>query len=207
MRNLAIRDRASVQAKRSPAHPWPDDAALVQALVQGDPEAIAVVWKRYVPLVFSIVRRVFGPDPEAEDVTQEVLGCLFRRVKTLRDPHALSAFVTSVAVRVVKWELRRRRARRFLTLSSTGQLPELPVAFADSNRHYAIHQIYRVLDRMNARERLVLVLKHAEGMTLEEVADALEISTATVKRILRRASAHFHALAGDHTALSELGWL
>ena len=59
----------------------------------------------------------------------------------------------------------------------------------DAENRYALRRLYGLLDRLSTRERLVLVLRHVEGMTLEEIAAAMDLSLATVKRGLRRASA------------------
>ncbi len=58
----------------------------------------------------------------------------------------------------------------------------------DAESRYALRRLYSLLDRLSTRERLVLVLRHIEGMTLEEIAEAMELSLATVKRGLRRAT-------------------
>ena len=153
------------------------DLDLARALIEGKSHAAELAWERYSPLVHRIVSRAIGPDAEVEDVTQEIFYRLFSRIGTLRKPEALRSFVISFAIRIVKWELRRRRARRWLTLSETGEVPDEQVMVMDA-----------LLDRLSTRERLVLVLRHVEGMTLDEIAEAMELSLATVKRALRRAS-------------------
>ena len=164
------------------------DLELARALIDGVPHAAELAWERYAPLVHRIVSRAIGPDAEVEDVTQEIFYRLFSRIGTLRKPEALRSFVISFAIRIVKWELRRRRARRWLTLSETGEVPEEQLSVMDAESRYALRRLYALLDRLSTRERLVLVLRHVEGMTLEEIADAMELSLATVKRGLRRAS-------------------
>lgn len=164
------------------------DAEIAHALIAGDPRAAELAWDRYAPLVHSIVSRALGPDAEVEDVTQEIFYRLFSRIGTLRKPESLRSFVISFAIRIIKWELRRRRTRRWLTLSDTGEVPDDQLLFMSAENRYALRRLYVLMDRLSARERLVLVLRHVEGMTLEEVAEAMELSLATVKRVLRRAS-------------------
>ncbi len=175
------------------------DVDLARALMAGTPGAPELAWDRYAPLVHGIVGRALGPDAEVEDVTQEIFCRLFsRRSRTLRKPEALRSFVVSFAVRIVKWELRRRRARRWLTLSETGEVPDNQLLFMSVENRYALQRLYALLNKLGTRERLVLVLRHVEGMTLEEIAEAMEISLATVKRALRRASARLSDLVdGD----------
>src|SRR5262249_46295935 len=158
------------------------DLELARALIDGVAHAPEMAWERYAPLVHRIVSRAIGPDAEVEDVTQEIFYRLFSRIGTLRKPEALRSFVISFAIRIVKWELRRRRARRWLTLSETGDVPEEQLTVMDAESRYALRRLYAMLDRLSTRERLVLVLRHIEGMTLEEIAEAMELSLATVKR-------------------------
>src|SRR5665213_1644244 len=175
----------------TPAPVGSDEAAdvdLARALMAGTPGAPELAWDRYAPLVHGIVGRALGPDAEVEDVTRDSFCRLFSRIRTLRKPEALRSFVVSFAVRIVKWELRRRRARRWLTLSETGEVPDDQLLFMNVDNRYALRRLYSLLNLLTTRERLVLVLRHVEGMTLEEVAEAMGISLATVKRALRRAS-------------------
>ena len=164
------------------------DMELARALIDGDANAAEMAWERYAPLVHRIVSRAIGPDAEVEDVTQEIFYRLFSRIGTLRKPEALRSFVISFAIRIVKWELRRRRARRWLTLSETGDVPDEQLMVMDAESRYSLRRLYSLLDRLSTRERLVLVLRHVEGMTLEEIAEAMELSLATVKRGLRKAT-------------------
>jgi RNA polymerase sigma-70 factor (ECF subfamily) len=171
-----------------------DDATLARALIEGQAHAAELAWDRYAPLVHGIVSRALGPDAEVEDVTQEIFYRLFARIGSLRKPEALRSFVVSFAVRIVKWELRRRRARRWLTLSETGDVPDDQLLFMNVDNRYALRRLYSLLNLLSTRERLVLVLRHVEGMTLEEIAEAMEISLATVKRTLRHASTRLSEL-------------
>ena len=183
------RMRLVAAATASPEEASATDLELARALIDGTSNAAEAAWERYSPLVHRIVSRAIGPDAEVEDVTQEIFYRLFSRIRTLRKPEALRSFVISFAIRIVKWELRRRRARRWLTLSETGDVPDEQMMVMDAENRYALRRLYSLLDRLSTRERLVLVLRHVEGMTLEEIADAMELSLATVKRGLRRASA------------------
>ena len=182
------RMRLVAAATASPEEASATDLELARALIDGTSNAAEAAWERYAPLVHRIVSRAIGPDAEVEDVTQEIFYRLFSRIRTLRKPEALRSFVISFAIRIVKWELRRRRARRWLTLSETGDVPDEQLMVMDAESRYALRRLYTLLDRLSTRERLVLVLRHVEGMTLEEIAEAMELSLATVKRGLRRAS-------------------
>lgn len=188
-----------------PAGPRPDltDADLARALMAGQAWAPAAAWNRYAPTVYGIANRALGRETDAEDITQEVFYRLFARVHTLKEPAAFRSFVVSFAIRIVKWELRRRRVRRFVHLSDSGEVPDAPVAGDDAESRQVLRRFYALLDQLAPRERLVFSLRHLESMTLEEVAVAMELSLSTVKRSLARAAARVSGwIGGDPDLLA-----
>src|SRR5690348_2378750 len=156
------------------------DTELAFSLMAGDPQAAEVAWNRYAPIVHGIVSRALGPDTEVEDITQEIFYRLFARIRTLRKPEALRSFVVSFALRIVKWELRRRRARRWLTLSDTGDVPDDQLLFMNVDNRYALRRLYSLLNLLSTRERLVLVLRHRS----EEHTSELQSPVHLVCRLL-----------------------
>jgi RNA polymerase sigma-70 factor (ECF subfamily) len=163
------------------------DAALVQGIACKQEWAAAALWARFGTLVYRIADRGLGSPHEAEDLTQDVFLCLFRKIGTLRDPNALRSFVVSVTIRNLRWRLRRRRVRQWIHLTETGELPELPARGVDLGQ--ALHRFYRLLDKLRVDDRVVFVLRRVDGMALKEVARATGYSLATVKRRLCRADA------------------
>lgn len=153
-------------------------------------------------MVYRLLERALGPAGDVDDLTQDVFLSTFAKLPALRDASALRSFVYSVALRMLKWELRRRRVRRILHLSPTGQLPELPVRAADSEARQILTRFYALLDRLGVNERTAFVLRHMEGFKLEEIAERMGVSLATVKRLVARASQDVSALVQTDRELS-----
>jgi len=161
-----------------------DDLSLARALLSRDSRAPKEAWIRFTPVVRAIVVHRLGPDAEVEDLTQEIFTRLFAKIGTLRKPEALRHFVASFAIRIVKWERRKRRARRCVELTTTGAIP---TRLVDSPLRYDFWDAWRVCDKLLPRQRDVMLLRHVEGMTLTEIGRALGLSLATIKRSLRAA--------------------
>jgi RNA polymerase sigma-70 factor (ECF subfamily) len=159
-----------------------DDADLARALIAGEPWAHAATWNRFAPLVFNMACRALGSQDDAEDITQEVFCRLFARVKTLCKPEALRSFIVSFAIRILKWDLRRKRAGRWLSLFPPRDLPDSQFHGTDPEARDVLRRFYVILDGLGTRERLVFALRHLESMTLGEISTAMGISLSTVKR-------------------------
>jgi RNA polymerase sigma-70 factor, ECF subfamily len=166
---------------------YPNDQELAEALIAGKSWAAATTYKKHGRMVFRFLQRALGPVGEAEDLTQEVFLQVFLSIRDLRNPLALKSFIFSVAVRVLKWELRRSRARRFFLVSDVEELPEPAIPALDAESREAIKRLYVILDRLSDQDRAAFVLRHVEQLKLEEVGEALGVSLATVKRRLDRA--------------------
>ena len=181
----------AVARKQHPVSRFPHerlgDSELVEAIARGDVDAVGTVCDRYSDVVRSVIRSNLGFDPAVEDLLQEVFIAFLRRAGELRDRSALRAYLVSVAVRLVLVELRRRRVRRWVTLSPKGEVPEAPQAPSDLDGVLALRGLYRLLEALPPRRRVAFVMRHVQGLEVTEVAALLQISESTVKREVRRA--------------------
>jgi RNA polymerase sigma-70 factor (ECF subfamily) len=177
------------------------DVRIVAGLVARDRWAQDAAWHRYAPAIYRFLYRALGSVQDAEDRTQEVFLCLYSKIDELRRPEALRAFLYATAVRLIRWEIRRRRVRRLVTLSDTGDPPDAPAPAADHVARHALRRVQAVLDTFNEHERTIFVLRHMEGLTLEEVSETMSLSLATVKRHLAKANDHFSASVAEEPDL------
>ncbi len=180
-----------------------DDADLARALIARDPKAPRALWRRFAPMVFRMLRRSLGPGHDVEDLAQEVFLCVFEKVPTLREPKALKAFVISITVLTTRSELRRLWVRRWIRLSSKGDATGKAVVHLDTDAREALGRFYAVLNRINAQDRTLFVLRFMEGLGLLEVAAASGLSLATTKRRLTRAWSKVRLLVERDPILSE----
>jgi RNA polymerase sigma-70 factor (ECF subfamily) len=183
--------------------PGATDRDLVEGIVLGAKWAQDGVWHRYAAMINRFAFGALGCAQDARDVTQEVFLGLYARAGSIRQPDALKGFLFASALRQIHWQLRRRRVRRWVGLSASGEPPDLPVEGADFVARDALRRYYAILDTLSDRERSMFVLRHMEGFTLEEVAATARASLATVKRCLVKASANVAAAVAADAELSE----
>ncbi len=186
------------------------DGDLARALAAGAAWATAETWQRFAPMVYAMAARALGSESEADDIVQEVFYRLFLRAKTLRAPDSLRSFIVSFAIRILKWELRRRRARRWLSLREPDAFAALACETSDMESRDMLRRFYGFLDRLGPRDRLIFSLRHLESMTVEEVGRAMQLSVSTVKRSLDRAGTKMSRWIGADPGMASLlggeGW-
>lgn len=193
-----------VERQSAPANT--DDATLATEALAGKRWAQREIWYRFAPMVYGLLRRSLSSRRDHEDLAQEVFVRVFRRLHTLEKTAALRSFIYSVAVRVMSEEIRHfqvlQRTRSQLVLMAESGI----TAPVDFEARDTLLRIQHILDGMKDKHRAVFVLRHVEGMDLQEIADGLDISLATVKRYLVKAMAVIErAATRDQTIRARLG--
>ncbi len=161
-------------------------------------DADAVI-REYAPKVYNLARRMLGSESDAEDVTQEVLLTIFRKLPTFRGESSLSTWLHRITVNAALG-YRRKRAHR-----AQHEVHDPLEEWTDEGyRHGQVRPWSRaadaaVLDREtqalieNAIAELpdvyrdVYLLADIEGLPNAEIADMLELSVPAVKSRLHRA--------------------
>jgi len=158
--------------------------------------AARIVWQRYSPMVRRMLARALGPERDVEDSLQEVFLCVFNKAPQLRNPAALRAFIVSIAIRTLRHEIRRRKLRNWLRLDGNVAVEDIRAVNPDPDAREALVRFYALLDRINTRDRSVFVLHVIEGMDMDSIAEALEVSVPTIRRCFTRARERILLLAG-----------
>ncbi len=157
------------------------------------------VFRDYGPRVFNLARRMLGNDADAEDVTQDVLLQVVRKLDSFRGESAFPTWLHRVTVNAALAH-RRKRAQREerqgaeLTedASPNGRHPgpvrpwsippDQPILDAEQTR-----LIEEAIEQLPESYRDVYVLADVEGLPNAEIAEMLELSVPAVKSRLHRA--------------------
>jgi RNA polymerase sigma-70 factor (ECF subfamily) len=158
-----------------------------------------LVFREYAPRIYHIARRMLGNDADAEDVTQDVLLQVIRKLDTFRGDAQLTTWLHRVTVNAAL-AYRQKRANRqkhevhetpeeSLEVAPAGSPvkrwnvgPEEPVLAAEQ-----AHVIEMAIGELPGPFRDVYVLADVEGLPNSEIADMLGLSVPAVKSRLHRA--------------------
>ncbi|MCK9518125.1 MAG: sigma-70 family RNA polymerase sigma factor [Dehalococcoidia bacterium] len=173
---------------------WSDEALMV-AVVNRDEAAFAVLYDRYVDLVYSASVRVLADSQLAEDATQDIFVRLWRRPEAfVADRGCFVSWLMSVVRNRSVDELRSRgrRQKREGTPGSETQeaaLLMLPAEGDDPLRAAQVHEDQRLVRRalvdLPADQRTALELAYFGGLTQQEIAIQLGEPLGTVKTRIR----------------------
>ncbi len=159
--------------------PQPDPGVLRKAQ-RGDERAFSIIVRAYQVPVFNYVLRLVGDRALAEDLTQEVFLRVYQGLPRFSLRSKFTTWLFQVTKNRVLDELRavERRPRAVVDLDD---VPALEVLDAPFERLEAIDAVWRAVENLNVDLKSALLLRDVVGLSYTEIADALEITLATVK--------------------------
>ena len=173
-----------------------EDARLISAALQGDEKAFEVLLKKYRNLVFTIMMKMVRKPQEAEDLTQEAFMKAFRSLSSFNNEFAFSTWLMKIATNNCIDFLRKRKLRTY-SINEPVQYKdekiemELPDHEPGPEKHLLQSEQKRIIeeaiDQLPERYRYVILLRHKEEKSYEEIAEILDLPLGTVKAQIFRA--------------------
>lgn len=131
-------------------------------------------------LAFRVAYSVLRQREDAEDVAQDAFAKAYRSFRQLRDRERFRAWLVRLTWRLALDRRRNDRRREARELVDVGTPAAQRVEDAvDANRRS--RQLWRAIDALPEKQRIVLVLANIEGHDLGEVASLLRLPVGTVK--------------------------
>jgi RNA polymerase sigma-70 factor (ECF subfamily) len=162
------------------------DDETVRRAQRGDTLALTAVLDALLPYVGRVCASVALDD--GEDAAQEALVIVLRSLPTLQEPAALWAWARRIAVREALRAARRRE--RIGRPTDPADLARAASALADATTAVEVRS---VLEGLPAEQRVILALRHLDGLGDNEIAALLDVPAGTVKSRLFRARAAMRA--------------
>jgi len=180
------------------------DEAIVAGLRGGEPWASTALYDRYAGAIERMLRRTLGYERHAdfEDLLHEVFVQALSSANQIKDAAALLAWLRTITTRVAIRTIRRRKARNWLRFLAPEEIPEIEVSDPSQEIRQACTAFYCLVRKLPATEQVVFTLRYVDGLELQQLALACELSLSTTKRRLLKAETRFFALAAGDTVLS-----
>ncbi len=183
-----------------------DDAELIERCRADERAAHDEFYHRFRRQVAGNLYRVLGDRTDLEDLVQEVFVIAFRGLSRFRGDARLSTWLYRICVNVALGRIRTRKRRPtaigVTDLDATTvdpsltERPETPEKSLE--RRQDRERVYRALELLAPKKRVVLFLHEIEGLDLKEIAYVVDSNPVTVRTRLFYARREFYrVLAGD----------
>jgi RNA polymerase sigma-70 factor (ECF subfamily) len=168
-----------------------DDAALVLASQAGDQDAFALLVQRHQRRVFNLVYRMLQQYEEANEVTQETFLAAWQGLAGFRGNALFSTWLYRIAYNCALKQLEQRKRDNALQVAIQAEQIELVNSDEKVSAQLEARDRQKLIREhlltLPAKYRIVLILRHLQEMTYEEMAEILTLPIGTIKTHLFRA--------------------
>lgn len=183
------------------------EAAIVRKVLGGDANAFETLVLEYEKNVYNIALRMTGNSEDAADMTQEAFIKAYNSLQSFRGDSKFSVWLYRIVSNVCLDFLRSKNRRPTVSLSvedDDGEDAQLDVADESQSpellldRKLTRDSVRRGLDSLPPDYRQILLLREIQGLSYDEIAQALSLEVGTVKsRIFRARKRLCTFLIGD----------
>jgi RNA polymerase sigma-70 factor (ECF subfamily) len=173
------------------------DAGVIELARSGDGDAFRRLVEGHSRNVFRLAFRMTGNEQDAEDVVQETFLRAYRQLKSYESRSSFATWLFRIASNYSLDLIRSRRRRnenRAVPKEDGGELDPLeflPARIPGPDRIAMSSQVQQriaaALDELTAQERTAFVLRHFEGLSIQEIGESLGTSANATKHSVFRA--------------------
>jgi len=173
-----------------------DDRELVRRAQRADQEAFEELVRRHQHRVFAVAGGILRRREDVEDIAQQVFVKAYFSLKRFDQRAAFSTWLYKITVNECWDLLRKKKVRPLLYESDLSEEQARQVITSGEKQNpgpdirekiEARERVERLLEGLDERDRLMLILKEVEGFSIEEIAAVLNLNGNTVKVRLFRA--------------------
>jgi RNA polymerase sigma-70 factor, ECF subfamily len=165
-----------------------DDAQLVKASQQGNQDAFAILVQRHQRRIFNLSLRMLQDEEDAGEITQEAFLAAWQGLSSFRGEACFPTWLYRIAYHCCLRQLERRKRERSLQaiqiLEGINKEKQAEDILELRDRQAVVRE---QMEKLPTRYRMVLILRHFQEMTYEEMADILSMPVGTIKTHLFRA--------------------
>ena len=157
---------------------------------------IAALYEQYGPALFRRARGLLGSDDDAHEVVQETFLQFWRGRSRFRRESSPFTFLYRVTTNLSIDRLRRRKTAG-TQFSLEEELHAGAVEGSLEDRVVAASEVARVLEGLDADLVMVAVMSFVDGMTQEEIGEAVDVSRRTIAKRMKKVRAHISRMGAD----------
>lgn len=170
-----------------------DYTEAVEKAKQGDQKAKEVLYTETCQSVYFLARNMVKSDEDAMDIVHDSYICVFQSLDNIKNAAGFKSYLRTTVANRCKNYLKKKKPLYLSDMTEDGT--ELELEDTDGvipgelvGNEDVIECVRRVVESLPEEQRMCVILRYYNEMSLQEIADTLEVSLGTVKSRLSRAS-------------------
>jgi RNA polymerase sigma-70 factor (ECF subfamily) len=171
--------------------PISEDSALIIECLSGNTNAFTALMARHRNGVYNFIRHTIGSETDAQDLAQDVFISAFAALRRFRLDAPFEPWIYKIAANSCRSYFRKRATHPagldYDYVARTTAAPEVSDPAARVEKEMAQRELVAAVQALPPEQRMVIILKHIQDQSYEQIAASLGIPVSTVDHRLRAA--------------------
>ena len=168
-----------------------DEKKLIERASAGDPSAFNRLMEAHERRMYAVALRMCANREDAQDCLQEAMLRVYRAIGGFKGQSTFSTWVYRITMNTCLDELRRKKNKQNASLDSLLDMGWSPADESDTPERHAVRseasrQLHSAIRELPEDMRAAVVLRDIQGLSYEEIAQALDINVGTIKSRISR---------------------
>lgn len=170
--------------------PVDTDFELVKEFLTGDQSAFNKIAAKYQKRIYWHARRMLGNHMDADEVTQEVLIVLYKKLDTFSFQSTLFTWIYKITTTRSLNFIKKKKVKKFLFLDDENvrEMHSKTNVVQDVESQEKIKKLDEILQKLPEKQREVFIMRQFDELNYSEIAEITNKSTGALK------ANYFHAL-------------
>jgi RNA polymerase sigma-70 factor (ECF subfamily) len=165
-----------------------NDRELFNKVALDDEQAFTMFVNRYKNRLYNFIFRIIPEKETAEDILQDTFMRVYNQRKNYSPDYALSTWVYTIAINLVRSELRKRKLRRYLSLDFLKEETDVELPDNTNPEPGMLKPLLeKAIKELPPEYRLAFVLCDIDRLPYNEIAEIMRVPVGTVKSRINRA--------------------
>ena len=182
-----------------------EETEMISRCQQGDPEALKEIFNKYHKKVYGIAYGVVRQREEALDIVQEVFIKLFRSIKNFKGRSQFYTYLYRMVMNTAIDHARKAGKQFVSSLDEEGSFEPSDTAERGPERMLLQKElegrVKLAMDRLPPEQRAALIFRDVEGLSYQEMSEAMGCSIGTVMSRLHYGRRRVQELLKDYVDL------
>jgi len=168
-----------------------NDFELIKKFLAGDESAFNLIAKKYQKKIYWHARQMLGNHLDADDVTQEVLIVIYKKLGSFNFNSSLFTWIYRIINTRSLNLIRRRKIKNFFSLDddeNTFEPTSKEDIVEDITNREKLNQVSKALEKLPPKQRQIFIMRNYEELSYEEISKITGITEGGLK------ANYFHAL-------------
>ena len=165
-----------------------DEEVVAKIVESQNPALISILYDRYGEKVFRKCMSFVKEPAIAEDLTHDIFIKVYLNLSSFKKKSRFSTWLYSITYNFCVDYIRKSKKNKWVSIEDQiGIENDYAMDNLEDIKHIRTEQLGKLLEKVKDEEKMILLMKYKDGMSIKEIQKALSISESAVKMRIKRA--------------------